>query len=96
MKPGDSHGELARKINDLRTSHGFTQLHTTVYFSLAQGMAECFGVPVVTAACFFCCRRAMGAVERPALPASSLVFQGGAIDLSLGHFLPRERGAMPP
>jgi hypothetical protein len=28
-------------------------------------------VPVVTAACFFCCRRAMGAAEHPAFPAPS-------------------------
>ena len=27
------------------------------------GNAGCFGVPVVTAACFFCCRRAMGAAS---------------------------------
>jgi hypothetical protein len=31
--------------------------------TVAQGMPDCFGVPVVTAACFPCCRRAMGAAS---------------------------------
>ena len=43
--------------------------------TIAQGMPELFGVPVVTAACVFCCRRAMGAAStrhslRPRFPGA--------------------------
>jgi hypothetical protein len=42
--------------------------------TIAQGMPDCSALPVVTAACYFCCRRAMGAASirhslRPPLPS---------------------------
>src|SRR5579864_8308350 len=46
--------------------------------------------PVVTAACFFCCRRAMGATgTRPSL--RPLIWRGRKTDAQLGHDVPRER-----
>jgi hypothetical protein len=44
---------------------------------------------VVTAACYFCCRRAMGAFVHPAFPAPSYTFEGGERSIT-GHIVPRE------
>src|SRR6185437_6805713 len=56
-------------------------------------MPDRFGVPVVTAACFFCCRRAMGAVSiRHSL--CPLFFMRDINDAELGHFTSREREGM--
>jgi hypothetical protein len=70
--------------------------------TIAQGMPDVSAGPVVTAACFFCCRRAMGCGQHPAFPAPSWI-PVGTLDASLGHVLSREcrsvsfpRHAPPP
>ena len=62
--------------------------------TIAQGMPDDPADPVVTAASFFICRRAMGAAcTRPSLrPLSSC--EGGSPKRNSGAVVPRERKAM--
>src|SRR3954469_11421008 len=48
------------------------------------GNAGCSAGPVVTAACIFFCRRAMGCGQRPAFPAPSLSFDEGMLQSNSG------------
>src|SRR5262249_29141117 len=57
--------------------------------TIAQGMPDDLAEPVVTAASFSCCWRAMGeAFTRHSLRPLHL---GGGRDAQLGHIVPRER-----
>jgi hypothetical protein len=44
--------------------------------TIAQGMPDVLAEPVVTAACFLFCRRAMGCGQHPAFPAPSHLEEG--------------------
>ena len=80
---------------DLRGDGGYQARYTgeSTYKPLTPLRGECRVVsaePVVTAACFPCCRRAMGAAcTRHSLRPPC--FRGAKINASLGHFVPRER-----
>jgi len=58
--------------------------HEAAVKTIAQGMPVVPAEPVVTAACFFCCRRAMGAacIRHSLRP---LIFRRAMYDASLGH-----------
>ncbi|WP_284420709.1 MULTISPECIES: hypothetical protein [unclassified Bradyrhizobium] len=61
--------------------------------TIAQGMPACSALPVVTAACFSCCRRAMGeAFTRHSL--RPLHFQRDELIAKLGLHRPRDRVLM--
>ena len=61
--------------------------------TIAQGMPDDSAEPVVTAASFSFCWRAMGCGQHPAFPAPSAVSRATR-DASLGHFVPREHSSM--
>jgi hypothetical protein len=62
--------------------------------TIAQGRPDVLAEPVVTAACYFCCRRAMGAAcTRPSL--RPLYFEGALLRHKLGRQAPRDREVLP-
>jgi hypothetical protein len=59
--------------------------------TIAQGMPDRFGVPVVTCLrAFFTCTQGCGCDKHPAFPAPSC-FRGWCYSSKLGHILPRDR-----
>src|SRR5215475_8599582 len=61
--------DIAQEINDLRTSHSFTRLHTAFYFPLRGESRDVSAVPVVLPPCAFFRTRDYGRSRRPAFPA---------------------------
>ena len=59
--------------------------------TIAQGMPDDSAEPVVSAASFSFCWRAMGCGQHPAFPAPSHL-RGSKTDAKLGHIMPRECG----
>src|SRR5262249_3252476 len=78
------YGDSSRSINDLEIPYGSIRTHSHHYFSLAQGMPDCFGGPVVTNSCaFYHCTRGCRCTERPAFPVPSPI--GGHDNAELGR-----------
>ncbi len=62
--------------------------------TIAQGVPDCFGVPVVTCSCaFFICTRGCGCGKHPAFPAP--LFFEGHVDEQLGRIVSRECRRVP-
>src|SRR5215813_9179786 len=79
-------GDGDNKARSHRGDHGISRK------TIAQGMPECFGEPVVTNSCaFFYRARGCGCIEHPAFPAPSLIFEGD-VSQNSDAIAPRECG----